>query len=328
LDVSDPTAPSLAASLLLPAIDALGERGYGLHIKGNTLLAFTHYNSGVTRLYSIDITDPLNPSILGSITLSAGEIPVYSSVVLGNYLYATVASSPSKLVIIDITDPTAPVRVGAATLNTGEGNAISLFVNSAGTYAYLGCFVFPAGKLVSVDISDPTNPARVGVVTLNSGERPELIQGHVVPDNYVYLVTISNPAMVVIVDVSDPASMTRLGAISFSSGQRTSDLGGFIRDGDNLYVACAWSSYSATPHTEYIVSLDISDRANPAIVETDTYLTKDNDWSFCVYEAGYLYLHNPSNVADVGTFRIFSRPLPPSVVAGNLAAQMLSRSLI
>ncbi len=132
----------------------------------------------------VDISDPIDPEIIGGLTLPQ---TVNDVTVVGNYAY--VANHDYGLSVIGITDPRNPLRVGYV-VTSGRARAVAV----DGQYAYLA-----ASGLHVINISDPTNPFVVG--SLNTAQAT----GVAVGSEYVYL-ALQDPGRLHEVDVSDPGN--------------------------------------------------------------------------------------------------------------------------
>jgi hypothetical protein len=195
------------------------------------------YNGG---LQVIDISDPTNPTIVGSAhTSCAGrDISNTESVyVSGNYAYVA-DSSPGCLQVIDITDPRDPTIVGAAdTPQPSSGVYVS------GGYAYVVAY---EGLLV-IDISDPTNPTIVG-----SADTPGYAMGIEVLGNYAYVGNQESGFRLLVIDITDPTNPSIVGSVDTPGLAQ-----GVHVSGNYVYVADSGSGLQA---------IDVSDPADPTIV--------------------------------------------------------------
>jgi hypothetical protein len=94
----------------------------------------------------IDVSDPTNPTIVGSVDTPGYARGVY---VLGNYAY--VADDASGLQVIDVSNPTNPTIVGSVYT---PDSAWGVYV--LGNYAYVANMVnYGSSRLQVIDISDP-----------------------------------------------------------------------------------------------------------------------------------------------------------------------------
>ena len=150
IDIKDPENLSQIAELVLTG-DNRGITG-----KGNIVYVVTD-DSSTTKLYSIDISDPTNPSILETFT-TISDIP-NDLEIQGNLLYL-VTDTTDKLHIIDVTDPTAMSILSS----TNVPSPVSVFLQ--GDYIYIitsgsttvGLSVYDITDPTSVTLVDSTNP--------------------------------------------------------------------------------------------------------------------------------------------------------------------------
>ncbi|MBI5804416.1 T9SS type A sorting domain-containing protein [candidate division TA06 bacterium] len=135
--IADPANPVLAARFDTTS------RVRDLAISGNIA-----YLVGDAALKSVNITDPRNPTLLGSLAVSGDDMALS-----GNYCYLTNGGS---LTVVDVSNPASPVQVGF--MNTGPGSYQQLAVK--GNFAYIGAGY--DGVRV-VNISNPAGPFQVAL---------------------------------------------------------------------------------------------------------------------------------------------------------------------
>ncbi len=156
VDISNPSNPTIAASIQnsnLPApwtgTGAL-KHACGITISGNYAYVTASYSH---RLTIVDISDPLHPSIVGSIQ-DGTHLPVPVDVAVKNG-YAYVVNETlgnGSVAAVDVHDPTAPQVVGFL-LNSPLNGAYRIRVRS--NFAYVAATYASATDVL--DISDPTN---------------------------------------------------------------------------------------------------------------------------------------------------------------------------
>jgi len=118
-DISAPadTIPEVG-SLAIPGI------GYGATSDGVT--AYVASNDSGNKIYSVDVTDPTDPIIIGSVdttTFISHEMRL-----LGNYL---LANGEDQFVVIDVTDPANMTLVDSIDLLSGNGIGFDISGNYA-----------------------------------------------------------------------------------------------------------------------------------------------------------------------------------------------------
>jgi hypothetical protein len=159
IDVSDPISPTLRGANVTPENTAY------LHIEGQVAYALDNRALGGTAniLYTLDISDPSNPTILGSYQDSATIDVARGMDVVDNIAYIATGQS---LQMLDVSDPAHPTR-------RGSYNVPSWGVRVIGTWAY----VTTSSGLDIVDVSDPLHPALLGSYTgpAAGGNRVEVV---------------------------------------------------------------------------------------------------------------------------------------------------------
>lgn len=122
----------------------------GVFVSGSTAYAVGVSFAGPSLdgfLQIIDVSDPANPTELGSLDMGNPVIRVFVS---GNTAYIVDGSS---LQIIDVSGPTNPIWLSRHDIPGGAGD-----VHVSGSTAY----VRSGGGLVIIDVSDPLNPTELG----------------------------------------------------------------------------------------------------------------------------------------------------------------------
>ena len=203
LDASDPSAPTLVASVDTPNLTTDVE-----------VVGHLAYVADWARLLILDVSNPASPTLVGSF---ATPIGTYRVDVVGNLAYLGDTSNARTLRIVDVSDPAEPTLAGSYV----SPNYIQE-VQVVGNLAYLASY--DSGLLI-LDVSTPATPVLVG-----SYNTPSLAQGvHVVSD-VAYVADYASGLQ--IVDVSIPASPVLLGS---------SDTAGFAQGvqvvGNLAYVA-------------------------------------------------------------------------------------------
>lgn len=138
VDISDPTAPSIAATL---SMDDTPER---VGVQGD--LAYVT-DSVANSLTVIDVSDPTDLSQVGSVTDGTDLGGATGVSVRGPWAYVACFDS-GNLATVDISEPAAPA-VEATASAASPANAVAI----RGDYAYVSGF-----GTGFVDISDPTAP--------------------------------------------------------------------------------------------------------------------------------------------------------------------------
>ena len=179
IDISDVDNPSILSTLELDA------NIWALFLSGEYLYVGAGRNDGKSDLSVVDVSDPVNPHIVGSSNFAGWP---HSVSVSGNHAFVT--DPWSYLEIYNISDPTDP-----KSLNIYRNyNAASLSI--FGKFAYLN-----SSYLQIIDISDPT---RIGFVTqyrLPENNQPFLGSHEIFPyGNNVYFLDGNSQLMIFRVD--------------------------------------------------------------------------------------------------------------------------------
>lgn len=140
IDISDPTAPTLAASLILTGLP-MDVLPIGVTLDGD--LAYVAGGKG--GLYVVDITDPANPTQIGKL-----PTPNLSRSVAIADRYAYMATAQSGLFVVDVSNPLSPTLA-----KVFDTPGISFGVALAGDALYVAD---GTTGVLEFDVSDPLNP--------------------------------------------------------------------------------------------------------------------------------------------------------------------------
>lgn len=88
----------------------------GLAISGN----YVYVAEGLAGLQIIDISDPVRPSILGSV-----DMPGFANDITVSGDYAYIADGSSGIIVLDISDPQLPAMVGSF-ISPGSARTIAV----------------------------------------------------------------------------------------------------------------------------------------------------------------------------------------------------------
>jgi hypothetical protein len=227
--------------------------------------------AGVT---AIDITDPSNPILLGSI--SCGDARGIE--VSGKYAY--VAATDGFRVVEISPPPPSPILIGSETDAWAAEN-----IELSGDYAFLA-----AKSLTVVDISNPENPTEIAYEYPSAGTVRDLA----LQNDYAYLA--SQDGGLQIVDISNPASPQLQPNSIATTGQAL----GVSVAGDYAYIAVA--DFSNQLGRFY--SISIADPLNPVV--TNGAITTDSardvavsgNWAFIADCSAGIQSINVSNPAQ------------------------------
>lgn len=244
IDISDPDHPTHVNSIVGGIFAGTVTGGVSnIKIVGNyAYVTLTSKNS----LLILDIgTDPIHPTLVGSIANGAGGASLLSPFdvdVVGNYAYVTTSNA---LEIVNISNPAAPVHAGS--LANGAGGALltsGKFIKVVGSYAYVASS--GSNALEVVNISSSTAPVHAGSLTNGSGGA--LLNGAYglsVFEDRAYIGSMTSNALEII-DISNPASPSHLYSITDGTdGARLISARGVDNDGEYVYVVAYNGSSNA-----------------------------------------------------------------------------------
>jgi len=140
------------------------------------------------HLHIVDVSDPLDPTRVGSTDYGRFNSSAEDLAMYGNHAYIV---DGYNLYVIDVTIPTEPSQVGSLEV----WNAYR--VDAAGSYVYVAN---SGSSFHVIDASDPTQPSEVGMIYLPGAMYTEDVTA---AGGYVYVATAWHGLYVV--DVSDPA---------------------------------------------------------------------------------------------------------------------------
>jgi hypothetical protein len=209
---------------------------YDMAVSGN----FAYIADADEGLVVVDITDPSNPRMAGSVNTPGSAFGV---AVLGGYAYVIVPYS--GLQVIDITNPESPQIVGSVDSTGPQVWRIAV----SGSYAYVGDFY----SLDVIDVTDPKNPFIVGSV-----DTPDGFQDIAVSGSYAYLAVGDG---LQVIDVTDPTNPIISGSVETPGGAY-----GVAVVGSYAYLATntGWPA----PVVGSLQIIDIADPNDPQIIHS------------------------------------------------------------
>jgi len=159
-DISDPTSLSLVGFV----DDATRLRSVDyIIVEGN--YAYVSAGDGPDYFTIVDVSDPANPSVVGSLSGSGSpnymDSP-YGLYKVGKYVYVC-AWGEFRFNVVDVSDPTSPSLVASLNLGTVYSRRPNDVV-VRGNYAYVTVSdgASDANGLLIIDISDPLSMSVVG----------------------------------------------------------------------------------------------------------------------------------------------------------------------
>ena len=242
------------------------------------------YNGSI---WIYDISDPINPTALGSF-LDQGGAP-HGLYVENDILYC--ASWGSGLLLIDVSDPANPTKIGQY-LDGGTSSTVVVVDN----IAYIGNW--DAGLHI-VNVSDPSN-----ILLMSRFSDPDYLISNVVVHEKIAMITDTDEGDgdLLFVNVSDPFNPVKFpyvyqGGIACNLVVRDDLL--FLCDWDGGLVILNISTYENITVVNSITSQKMVAAANLVIVDQILYIVD--------YEEG-LFIYDISNLQDpkkLGSYSIY-----------------------
>lgn len=198
------------------------------------------------EFFTLDLTDPLRPSILAMLRIGDH---VNGVAVSNGYAYLATSSSTAELIVVDVHDPSNPTRIASFDITSvTQANDIAV----SGKYVYVGTQnSTTAGELYIFDVSNPAVPSLV-----SNFEVGDHVYGIFVRKGKAYLANANVHKELIIVDVSNPTSPVEAGSydapLAGAPGQAVFAGGGIVH--------LATRNNTGSPPEYYL--LDASDPAN------------------------------------------------------------------
>ncbi len=220
LQVVDVTAttPKLVATLKLgTAGTSIGSSIF--YKNGYIYLGLSHTAGGPSEFNIIDVHNPLNPTVSGSLALGYIANNIY---VRNNYAYVvhptdSSATNQEQITVVDTSNPTSPQRASGYHAPDNQGDGKSLF--SVGDNLYLGR-VFTSTTNSEFYILDNSVPSSLSTNNPNSPQpKGSKISSSVnalfVRDYLTFAVngTTTKPGQLQILNITNPASIVAYGSI-------------------------------------------------------------------------------------------------------------------
>ncbi len=161
VDVSTPSAPSLAATFDLTVANSGNNIADGLSIDylGGTNLYYGRSNSAGQEFIVFNVSNPLLPTITSIFNLNGGPNDLKT---LGNNIFIASSDNASELQVVDVTIPAVPVLLGSLDLSSGDANADGTSIALGAGKLFIGRKGSAAPELYAIDITVPALPALLG----------------------------------------------------------------------------------------------------------------------------------------------------------------------
>lgn len=166
--------------------------------------------SSSSRLTAVDVSDPTNPSVLGSLVDHARFSSCIDTHTDGTYVYVAHYDADS-LIVVGVGTPASPNVAGSLTDSTNMDGASGVYVD--GGYAYVAAKL--SRSLAVVNVGTPASPTLAGSVS----DSTDLLGAYrvVVSGSYAYVCRyVTSGLAVTTVDVSNKASPSVAGTLTRS----------------------------------------------------------------------------------------------------------------
>jgi len=196
IDVSDRNNPVLAQSFQLPGVSGSGAVGNAIFYGYSKIFIGAKKASG-PEFHIIDVTNPLNPSALGSFEINADINDIY---IQGDLVY--LATSEKELVILDVSSPANIVKIGEY---DASGDDDSRCVQAVDKKLYLG-----TRKMNILSIASSSAPQLLGLKDLSDNVNDLRIR-----DELVFLGTSDSNNEFQIYNIADPSNIVFWSSFNF-----------------------------------------------------------------------------------------------------------------
>ncbi len=237
-----------------------GFRGIAVEVDSTILYLAGHGSATAAyELWTVDVSDPMNPVQMDSINTGFGinEVAVDG---VRKYAFVPSANPSGQMQIIDVSDPynlRLKKTYGLAN-NNQKGRSLDL----AGNYVYFGSEGPATAEFYVIDASVITNPSIKSSVAVGNDVNDVMVRG-----NYAYLATDVDDREVVIVDVSDPTDANIVTLLDLP-GINNSE--GIYVDPETNYLYVG-RQVSTVPDSPEVVVIDVNDPADPEILGSLDY---------------------------------------------------------
>lgn len=179
------------------------EDGLKLQVKNN--YAYVIINSPSNNLITIDVSDPVSPSLASIVSIQNNPTNI---AIAGNLIYISSRDDNGELQIFDISNPSLPVARGVLNL---AGIADGLGVYAAGSAVYLTRDSSSENEFYIINALNPNSPTLTGSVNLNGGGREVVVSG-----TKAYIASSNDMEEMQVVDITVPALPVMVGGLNIS----------------------------------------------------------------------------------------------------------------
>jgi hypothetical protein len=207
VDISNIDAPTLVKQF---SILGNTQKGRSLDPVGQTLYFGTE-GSATKEFYVIDVSNYLNPTIKGSVSIGNDVNGVQ---VVGHYAYLASDVDGKEMVIVNVTTSTSPVVVSRTDV-PGPQHAEVVWYDANTDRAYVGRQTNAGVNTPEVAVYDVTNKA--APVLVGSMEVPVDVNTLITVGNLLFVMTLGDIEFRAYV-ATDPADLRYYGGIDFPVG--------------------------------------------------------------------------------------------------------------
>lgn len=299
LDITNPAAPVVLSTI---DDDTNLRNCRQIEVVGNYAYVTMYHTLalGIPAFAVINISNPLAPAVVGTITDDVNLIQTHGIAIKGNYAYLTNYNSNPLIphfIVVDISNPLLPHIAATLSDNAALYNPHSVAIN--GNYAYA---VSPtAGVALKaefgiVDISNPLSPVVVGSLDDDTIESPRSV---IIAGDYAYIACDNNGGgslQFAIIDITNPAApVLESGITDLNNLPHAKDLGMI---GNYVYVVVSSAGIESR-----FTTIDVRNPVAPIVVGTLTGAVLDDVISIII-DNGYAYI-----TSDIqSTFSIVQLP--------------------
>ncbi|MFH0873316.1 MAG: beta-propeller domain-containing protein [Candidatus Komeilibacteria bacterium] len=252
IDVSIPGVVSLTAGLIdwtqASTTDTYDTAGNfddeDVYEKDGKAYLVTVNNSSGSEFYILNVSDPHNVYLLGSLNIGSS---VYSVVVRGNYAYIATGDNSKELQVVDISNSAAPQVVVSYNLPSNT-DAQDIQVDENEVYIIQGVTIYAYHQVT------PSSLQLDSSLTVSGGNTTQIY----LAQHYLYVATESSSQELLIYNVTTPSSMYQIGRYDLPGSLKATDV--FVL-GSRAYI----TTQNNGSGNEFF-ALDVSSPGNPLLL--------------------------------------------------------------
>jgi len=280
-----------------------GFRAIGIDIGENIIYLAGHGSiSSAMELYLVDVSDPLNPQKLGSVSTGKGinELSVNDDRTL--VFAASAGNSQLEVYFATPVDNPRLAKTYKISGNRHTGRSIDL----VGDMVYLGTEGADAYEFFVIDVSTYTSPVVRSSISVGNDVNDVMVVG-----DYAYIVSDVDNREVGIIDISDPDHAS---VASFVDLPGLNDAEGIFMD-PSTNRAYVGRQVATGPNTPEVVILDVSDPEHPTILASrehdadvdsmlaigdQMFVVADTPEEFLIFDVSNLPVLTQTGALDLG----------------------------